>query len=58
MDYAKYETAMDELRTAITQLSPNHSLDMVSFAYGFLLGKGLPDEQACYGSDVIAEQID
>lgn len=54
---AKYINAMSDLRRAILNLSPNNTLDIPSFAYGFLLGKGLSDEQASYGSDVIAEQI-
>lgn len=47
MQRVMLDDAISQLRMAIDGLSANHSLCLVSFAYGFLLARGVADEDAC-----------
>lgn len=43
--------ALKELEIAIQRLSDYHTLNMASFVYGFLLGRGCSDEFATIACD-------
>ncbi len=54
----KRTQAITAAEVAIERLSDYWEGDVRSFAYGFLLGFGLSDEEACYALDDMNSYID